>query len=238
MDMTETTPKLPVGPPVADSRPRAVPNSGTLRGHHISLIPMDPIRDAPGLFAASHGTPEKERVWTYMPAGPFEDANGLRDSYRAMASGGDPHFYTVTDNETGNPLGVVSFLSIEPDHGAIEIGHIWYATDRHRTELNTEGSYLLLREAFDRLMYRRVLWKCDSLNERSRAAALRMGFVFEGISRNHRIVRGRNRDTANFSIIDAEWPGVRAGMKLWLEWDEIAGPRPSLSTLTAKYKIT
>jgi RimJ/RimL family protein N-acetyltransferase len=116
-------------------------------------------------------------------------------------------------------------------HGSLEIGHIWYGPEWQGPVANTEACYLLLREAFDGLGYRRMEWKCDGLNGRSRAAALRLGFRYEGLFRQHYIVKGLNRDTAWFSILDSEWPAIRAGMERWLEWDSAAGPRPSLSTL-------
>ena len=222
---------LPIGAPVPDPTPRSRPTATALQGDAVSLRPHDPSRDSEALFAASHGTPELERVWTYLPAGPFSSAAELEDWYRTMAEPGDPHFYTVIDNRNEAPSGIVSFLAIEPDHGSIEIGHIWYTPSLQRTAANTEACYLLLREAFDSLGYRRMEWKCDALNARSRAAALRLGFQFEGVFRQHRIVNGRNRDTAWFSILDSEWPTVRAGMERWLGWKEEDGSRPSLSTL-------
>ena len=229
-DRTPSTP-LPIGAPVPDPNPRAVPEHSALRGRTVSLLPLDPERDAPALYRASHGTPERERVWTYMPRGPFDGESALGDWYRSMAEPGDPLFYTVVDSANEAPIGIVSLLSIEPVHGSIEIGHIWYAPERQRTSANTEACYLLLREAFDRLGYRHMEWKCHGLNARSRAAALRLGFRYEGLFRQHYIVKGRNRDTAWFSILDSEWPAIRAAMERWLAWDDASGPRPSLSTL-------
>ena len=111
---------------------------------------------------------------------------------------------------------MVSFLNIASDMLRLELGHIWYSPDVQRSNVNTEAAYLMLCEAFDRLKYRRVEWKCDSLNERSRSAAIRLGFRFEGIFRQHMIVKGRNRDTAWYSILDSEWAAVKKNMQMWL----------------------
>ncbi|MBT6146912.1 MAG: GNAT family N-acetyltransferase, partial [Gemmatimonadetes bacterium] len=127
------------------------------------------------------------------------------------------------------PVGIVSFLRIDADHRCIEVGHIWYVPQVQRSEVNTESLYLLLKHAFDDLGFRRVEWKCDALNARSKAAALRLGFKAEGVFRQHRIVRGRNRDTAWFALLDHEWPAIRAHFETWLAAPATA--RPSLTAL-------
>ena len=124
---------------------------------------------------------------------------------------------------------MVSFLNIVSDMRRLELGHIWYSPDYQRSNVNTEAIYLMLCEAFDRLKYRRVEWKCDSLNERSRSAALRLGFKFEGIFRQHMIIKGRNRDTAWFSMLDSEWTAVKKNMEVWLYHN--SDQRLSLTTL-------
>jgi RimJ/RimL family protein N-acetyltransferase len=120
------------------------------------------------------------------------------------------------DAATGWASGVVSYLRIEPDHGSIEIGHIWFAPALQRTPQATEAIHLLARHAFDDLGYRRLEWKCDAANARSRAAAERFGFTYEGTFRQHMIVKDRNRDTAWFSLLDREWPAARAAFEAWL----------------------
>jgi RimJ/RimL family protein N-acetyltransferase len=167
-------------------------------------------------------------VWTYLSYGPFEQAGGLREWLRECAPTDDPLFLTVVSHEHG-PVGMAAFLNIDVVHRRLELGHIWYAPPAQRTEANTEATYLMLLEAFERLGHRRVEWKCDALNERSRAAALRLGFTFEGVFRRHMIVKGRNRDSAWFSMTDDEWPGARAAFETWLAAD--AGDRPSLASL-------
>ena len=143
---------------------------------------------------------------------------------RAQAATEDPRFYAVVVD--GAAQGIVSFLRIEPAHGCIEIGHIWFGAPLQRTPAATEAIYLLAREAFDGLGNRRLEWKCNAANARSRRAAERFGFTFEGVFRQHMIVKGANRDTAWFSILDGEWPAVRAAFEAWLDAFELRRGRP------------
>jgi RimJ/RimL family protein N-acetyltransferase len=210
---------LPVGdlvPPVEAAGP---PARRPYRGEFVHLIPVSPD-DAPELFAAAHGSPQCEGLWTYMPVGPFSDAAHMRSWLEEIAGGDDPLYFTVRRVDPGDAVGMVSFLSIDPPHRRLELGNIWYAPEAQRTKVNTEAMWLMLEEAFGPGCCRRVEWKCDALNARSRAAAQRLGFTFEGIFRKHRIVRGRNRDTAWFALVDDDWPRVRANMRRWLYENE------------------
>jgi len=128
----------------------------------------------------------------------------------------DPLYMTVRDAGDGKPLGMISFLNIQLDHRTIELGNIWYVPAAHRSVVNTETVYLLLKECFDELGYRRVEWKCDNLNERSMLAAERLGFTFEGTFRQHFIVKGRNRDTAWYAMLDSEWPRIKKNFEQFL----------------------
>jgi RimJ/RimL family protein N-acetyltransferase len=196
---------LPVGDPVPETRvdpPRRV----TLKGSFVALEPIDPVRHAEGLFAAGHGSAAAESLWTYLPYGPFSDAGAMRGWLDTLPASEDPLFFAVVRD--GRPIGMTSFLNVDTPMRRVEIGHIWYGPATQRTEANTEACLLMLGWAFE-TGYRRVEWKCDALNARSRAAAERLGFVFEGIFRRHMIVKGRNRDTAWFSLVDGEWPQVR-----------------------------
>ena len=151
-------------------------------------------------------------IWRYMPSGPFTDVAGMRASLESQAAAIDGMPLTVLDRTTGRPVGVVNLMSNDPPNLKIELGGIWYSPIVQRTGANTEATWLLLRHAFG-LGYRRLEWKCDSLNARSRLAALRMGFRFEGIQEQHRITKGRNRDTAWFRIVADEWPTVDARLR-------------------------
>jgi RimJ/RimL family protein N-acetyltransferase len=178
-------------------------------------VRLEPFRQAPHkdtLFAGLHdgGDPH---LWDYLPYGPFEQPEWDRWFAEAEAST-DPLFFAVVAE--GVPRGQASYLRIEPEHGVIEIGHIALSAALQRTPGATEAIFLLARHAFDDLGYRRLEWKCNAENARSCRAAERLGFTFEGVFRQHMIVKGRNRDTAWFSIIDPEWPAVRASFESWL----------------------
>lgn len=213
---------LPRGEPVTDRGRMDTPTAAALEGERASLRPLAPDTDAAPLYAASHGDPVTEAVWTYMPYGPFADAGAMRRWLADCAAGADPAFRAVIDRPTGRAVGMAAWLNIEPVHRRLELGHIWYGPAVQRSTVNTETILLMLREAFDRLGARRVEWKCDALNARSRAAALRLGFRFEGIFRHHMIVKGRNRDTAWFALVDADWPAARAHLERWLYGGETA----------------
>jgi RimJ/RimL family protein N-acetyltransferase len=225
--MLDPMPSLPVGELVGGDPARA-PERRPLAGRYVSLQPVDPAAHSEALWQAAHdGSAEANEVWTYMPYGPFEDADRMRVWLEEVAPSKDPLFLAVSNDE--GPVGMASFLNCEVAMRRIEIGHIWYSPRAQRSEANTEGTYLMLREAFDRLGHRRVEWKCDALNERSRAAAVRLGFTFEGVFRQHMVVKGRNRDTAWFSMVDREWPAAREAFERWLAADR--DDRPSLASL-------
>src|SRR5690606_6263859 len=141
--------------------------------------------DVEDLYSPTHGGEERERIWTYMGYGPFRDEGAMRDWLQGLRESSDPLFFTAIELRSERPVGIVSFLNIVPAARRLELGHIWYGPEAQRTPVNTDAVHLLLREAFERLGYRRVEWKCDALNARSRAAARRLGFTFEGIFRQH-----------------------------------------------------
>jgi RimJ/RimL family protein N-acetyltransferase len=199
-----------------DWTPVKPPTHAPLRGTHVLLRPVDPERDAHSLYAVSHLPDGDPAVWTYLPDGPYESPDHLRAMLTALAGSRDPLFFTVLVAPEERPEGLVSYLRITPEFGVIEIGHIWFGRSLQRTTAATETVYLLARHAFDELGYRRLEWKCDSLNARSRRAAERFGFTFEGVFRQHQVVKGHNRDTAWYAMTDGDWPAVRAGFESWL----------------------
>jgi RimJ/RimL family protein N-acetyltransferase len=186
-------------------------------GSRIRLDPLDAAAHAADLYAAAQGPGADPELWDHLGYGPFGHEDELGAWIRANAAGRDPLFFALVDTETGRARGVASYLRIDPEMGAIEIGHIWFGGALQRTPAATEAIYLLARHAFDGLGYRRLEWKTDALNARSRAAAERFGFSFEGVFRQHMVVKGRNRDTAWFSLLDAEWPAARAAFEAWLD---------------------
>lgn len=195
--------------------PVAVPTSlraDTITGRFVTL--RRPLAtDAAPLYRSTHGDQEREAVWAYLGYGPWP---GLEEFERWVVDrrdSTDPLWFTVSSNETGQPIGMVTILNADLSNRRLELGHIWYVPEAQRTAANTEAAYLLLTESFDHYLTRRVEWKCDSMNEKSRKAALRLGFSFEGIFRNHMIVKGRNRDTAWFSITDKDWLSVKKDLE-------------------------
>lgn len=203
------------------------PENVTLSGRFVHLRALDLERDLDALFRISNGMPVQvggrkvgcydadELIWRYLFAGPFRSSSELGEFLRGIQE--TPNFrpFTVFDVPTGLQIGCAAYTNNTPEHLKIELGHIWYSPVAQGTNANLEASYLLLRHAF-RLGYRRVEWKCDALNVRSRRAALRIGFKFEGIQEAHFIVKGRNRDTAWFRMLDREWLDASARLEQML----------------------
>jgi RimJ/RimL family protein N-acetyltransferase len=184
-----------------------------LAGDRVRLVPVDPARDAEDLFAAAGADPE---LWRYLPYGPFAGVAELRAHLEGSVGSRDPLFLSVVDAATGQAGGVVSYLRVELAHGCIEIGHIWFGAALQRTPAATEAIFLLLRHAFEELGHRRVEWRCNAANARSRRAAARFGFTYEGVFRQHMVVKGRSRDTAWYSLLDGEWAAASAAFRAWL----------------------
>jgi RimJ/RimL family protein N-acetyltransferase len=208
--------------------PARLPQRVPLEGVTVVLEPVDPRRHASALYSSSEHAPE---LWTHLAYGPFASQGEFTKWLEDRAATEDPLFYAVVDRSAGAARGMASFLRTDPQNGVIEIGHIWFSPELQRTRQATEAIFLLARYAFDDLGYRRLEWKCDSLNGPSRRAAERFGFVYEGVFRQHMVVKGRNRDTAWFSIIDGEWPAVRTAFEAWLapeNFDSKGGQRRSL----------
>lgn len=198
--------------------PPPAPAAAPLHGRYISLLPLTADSPFDELHTRSHGDAAREAVWDYMPYGPFPDAAAMRECYLSMAQGGDPQFYTVHHHADDIHAGIMSYLRIAPAAYSIEIGHIWHAPPQQRGRANTEACYLFMDNAFS-LGYRRVEWKCNALNDKSRRAALRLGFAYEGIFRQHIVFKGVNRDTAWFALIDKDWQAARGNFQQWLDAD-------------------
>ncbi len=156
-------------------------------------------------------------LWTYMPAGPFESKVAMGEWMATTCTGDDPLFYAILDTATDAAVGMASYLRIKPAVGVIEVGHIAYSPKLQRTPLATEAMFLLMQRVFDELGYRRYEWKCDSLNAASRRAAQRLGFCYDGTFRQALVYKGRNRDTAWYSILDGDWPVLREAYRKWLD---------------------
>lgn len=213
--MTNATDAQPVGPALPGWNTRPYPDPIPLDGRFIRLEKLDPARHADDLFTAHEADPEG-RNWTYL----FSDKPATREAFREWvakaASTEDPLFYAVIDQTSGQAVGVESLMRIDRPNGVIEVGHINFSPRLQRTPGATEAVFLLMKRAFDQLGYRRFEWKCDSLNAPSRRSALRLGFTFEGIFRDHMIYKGRSRDTAWFAIVSRDWPAIKAAFEAWL----------------------
>jgi RimJ/RimL family protein N-acetyltransferase len=226
----------PIGFPVEGWTARARPPRAPMTGRFCRVELLDAARHAAELYAAN-SEDRDGRMWTYLPWGPYDGF----DDYLAAIEGGlrreDFITFAVIDTASGKAVGVASYLNINPTAGSIEVGGIAYSPALQRKPAGTEAIYLMMRRVFDALGYRRYEWKCNALNAPSRAAAKRYGFRFEGIFRQAEIVKGRNRDTAWFSIVDSEWPGIKAAFERWLDpanFDDDGRQRVSLSALTAR----
>jgi len=212
--MPGTREERPVGPLVEGWSERARPVRATITGTHGRLEPLDTAKHGADLWAAIEG---HDSVWTYLSYGPFETEGAFLAWLKGREELTDPLSFAVVDSASGKALGVLTLMEIRPAAGVVEIGHIFFAPVLQKTRAATEAIFLAMRHAFDDLGYRRFEWKCDGLNAPSRAAAIRFGFTFEGVFRQHMVIKGRNRDTAWYSIVDKEWPVVKAGFEAWLK---------------------
>lgn len=207
--------QLPTGSPLPRWEPRPLPVRTPIIGRCCNLEPLETDAHAAGLFAA-YALDGGGRGWTYLPYGPFESVEGFEEWVEEASDSDDPLFFAIVDAD-GRAVGVASYLRIMPSIGSIEVGHIHYSPALQRTPAATEAMYLMMAHAFEELGYRRYEWKCDALNARSRRAAERLGFTYEGTHRQATIYKGRNRDTAWFSILDSEWPRVKDALESWLD---------------------
>lgn len=192
---------------------KSAPERIVLEGRYARLEPIG-MQHAADIYAASigEGVPERYR-WLFSPA---PQSVTDTEAWIAAANAGPDRYVAVIDRATGKAHGHQGWMRIFPDHASIEIGGVYWGPAIARTRIATEALYLFARHAFDDLGYRRFEWKCNNRNEGSKAAARRFGFQYEGLFRQDRIVKGENRDTAWFSIIDGEWPALRAEYERWL----------------------
>lgn len=196
-------------------KPATAPTAQVIDGRFIRLEKLDPARHGDDLWEVLQGPASDPVLWDYLPYGPFTGRGAFDRWLQGNAAGQDPLFFTVIDRNSGQAQGILSLMSIVPDHGRIEIGHIAFGAAMQRTPKGTEAVYLLGKLGFE-LGNRRLEWKCNNANARSKRAAERFGFVFEGVFRKHLVVKDHNRDTAWYSITDDEWPQVAAGFERWL----------------------
>jgi RimJ/RimL family protein N-acetyltransferase len=218
----------PIGPAV-DDRPAQRPGSVTLQGRYGKVENLAPAHAAT-LWQAMR---DHDRIWTYMPScGPFADAAEFSAWVATRTALDDPRSYAIVDT-IGRALGTMALMAIREKDRVIEVGHVLYAPALQRTPLATEAQYLLARYVFETLGYRRYEWKCDALNAASLRAALRYGFTFEGIFRQHMIAKGHSRDTAWLSMLDSEWPARKASFERWLAPGNFGADGRQIESLSA-----
>ncbi len=223
----------PIGWPVPGWTARPRPPRAPMAGAACRVEPLDPAH-GDDLFAA-YAEDREGRIWTYLPYGPFASREAFGAWLAERAAGEDPLFHAIVERASGRAQGVASYLRLEPAVGVIEVGHINLAPRLQRSSAATEAMFLMMRRVFDELGYRRYEWKCDALNERSRRAAERLGFRFEGVFRQATIYKGRNRDTAWYAIVDRDWPALKLLYKRWLDaanFDADGRQKVPLSDLT------
>jgi RimJ/RimL family protein N-acetyltransferase len=226
----------PIGVPVDGWAARERPARTPMSGRFCRVEPLDAARHAAELYAAN-SKDRDGRMWTYLPWGPYAAFDDYLAAIEAGLRRADFITYAVIDAVSGKAVGVASYLNINPTAGSIEVGGIAYSPALQRKPAGTEAMYLMMRRVFDELGYRRYEWKCNALNAPSRAAAERYGFRFEGVFRQADIIKGRNRDTAWFSIVDSEWARIKAAFERWLDpgnFDDDGRQRVSLSALAAR----
>lgn len=214
--MSKNLETRPVGPIVDPKPPGTLPDMRPIHGRWMRLDALDADRHGKALWDAINGKDPDGALWTYMAFGPFADEEALTKFIREKQAGKDAWFYAYVNKASGKAQGMGSFMRADAPNGSIEIGSIWLAPELQRTREATESIYLMMRHAFDELGVRRLEWKCDALNAPSRKAADRFGFTYEGLFRQHFIIKGRNRDTTWYSIIDKEWPAIRKNFEAWL----------------------
>jgi len=208
---------IPLGAPLLNWQPRPQPQGVVLTGRLCRLEPLH-IRHADALFSAYCKTPDA-RDWTYLSVGPFAHIYAFHTYIEQIAQKTGPLHFSVIDLDSGKALGTLALMRQQPEHGVVEVGFVAFSSALQRSPLATEAQFLLMLYVFDQLAYRRYEWKCDNLNQRSIRAAQRLGFQYEGTFRQAMVYKGRNRDTAWLSIIDKDWPLVKAALMQWLHPD-------------------
>ena len=219
----------PIGFPLEGWESCVHPPHSIMSGKYCRLEPLGP-HHAQALYHA-YRQAENDGDWTYLPYGPFDELEEYEAWVKSVYASHDTLFYAIIDLKTGQAVGIASYLRIVPRFGVIEVGHIHFTPALQKTPAATEAMYLMMYHVFEELGYRRYEWKCDALNAPSRKAARRLGFSFEGVFRQAVMYKGRNRDTAWFSIIDREWPMLKQAFETWLNdsnFDEEGQQRKSL----------
>ena len=224
------------GEPVRRLPSGLVPSRKILDGSAVQLEPLNPAVHGEALYHASHDSAEALKIWDYLPWGPWSDQESFLKHLGACAASFDYIWYAFRLKASGQNRGMACYLDVQPAQGVIEIGGIWFAPEMQRTRAATEALFLMLDYAMGDLGYRRMQWRCNALNQKSRNAALRLGFKYEGIFYNHMMFKGKNRDTAWYSILDSDWPAVRDIIAAWLDDENFDADGLAQSSLSARMR--
>jgi RimJ/RimL family protein N-acetyltransferase len=208
----------PIGHDLLNWTGANAPTTEAISGQYCTLEALDVTAHAADLFQSFQADTEGA-LWTYMPVGPFKTTTEIHAWAESASASTDPLFFAVVSKETGRAIGFASFLRIDPALGVIEVGFIAFSPALQRTRMATEAMYLMMARAFNDWGYRRYEWKCDALNAPSQAAAKRFGFSYDGLFKQASVYKGRNRDTAWFSVLDGDWPARERAFKAWLSPD-------------------
>jgi RimJ/RimL family protein N-acetyltransferase len=206
--MSSSTPKL------ASWHPVQQPEDVTLTGRWVTLEPLSAIKHTSALWQAVHGHDE---VWQWLGDGPYSREEDLAEALETKQTGLAARFFAILPGCDSAAAGYASLMRMDPANGVIEVGNVMFSPALQRTQAATEAMFLMARYIFEELGYRRYEWKCNALNLPSRRAAERLGFTFEGVFRQHMVVKGQNRDTAWYSMLDSEWPARKLAFEAWLE---------------------
>jgi len=209
-----------IGIPLPHWQPCPMPTKKVIEGSYCRLEPLNPKRHGAQLWQAFNADTEN-RIWTYLPYGPFNTLVELQQWLTHASANEDPMFFAIIDTLNNKALGIASYLRMQPAAGVIEVGHINFSPALQKTTAATEAMYLMMQQVFA-LGYRRYEWKCDNLNLGSKQAAQRLGFNFDGVFKQANVYKGRNRDTAWFSLLDTDWPTINLAYQRWLSPDNFA----------------
>ena len=220
----------PIGAPVPNwDGCQPIPHT-PMQGRTCDVVPLQ--QDHSAALHAAFTADQTGTLWTYMPTGPFATKAAYADWVSKACASEDPLFFTIIDKSNGAPVGVASFLRIQPENGVVEVGYITFSPALQRTPMATEAMYLMMKRALGELGYRRYEWKCDALNAPSKRAAVRLGFRYDGLFKQALVYKGRNRDTAWFSVLDDDWPRLKTGFEAWLDpanFDREGGQKRALN---------
>ena len=219
----------PIGKPLNDFKPCQKPSSKMLDGNYCCLEKINANKHSEDLFNECNND---EKAWTYVHENQFQNLNSFKNYIKECEKSTDPYTYAIIDKKTNKTVGRIAYMRIKENIGSIEIGRVLFSKKMRKSCIGTEAVYLLLCEVFEKLKYRRCEWKCDSLNEASRNAAIRYGFTYEGTFRNAMVQKGRSRDTAWYSIIDSEWQILKSAFECWLSEDNFTDDEKQIKSLS------